>query len=1100
MLFRVLADVRRVGTKPEVVTAAAYNRTALLALLVLNANRVVSHSLIWEAVWADGLPAHPDSALQVLVSRLRDELGPYATHVVTEATGYRLDVDPGEVDLFCAEGLLRVGREALANKRASEAADSFERALALWTHEPLEEFAHVAYFRDIRARIRELRNALVEARNDAYLLGGRHLEVLADIDAWMAAEPFREHLRSQQIAALYRAGRQVDALESCKLFRESLIDRGLDLTPAMQQLERRILNHDPTLLATGAGFMTALPAWTEEVLPFIGRDAECELVVSRFAEAARAGTRIVLVEGEPGIGKSRFLTEVARRIGNDAVVLAVDAHGVFSPSLYALARVLVEATDTVSDDELRLIMATVPELGTDITPVRAVAAALAAGDHINEVTRDPLIMQYAARWIAALSSKAPVVLVIDDLEAASASLLHVIGQLGVLSVPSRVLVIASARVEHVSHAFPQMARLVAGFEQLGVLERITLRSLEPHEIDEILERMHVDPRARIVERLYALTSGNPWLLAEMLNSGPAERVVEQWESPPRMRDIVRRRAAELGRPTAELLQQASLFENDFTVELLAEVAGSSPQAITRLVDRAVEAHILHLSDLRSYRFAHQLFRQAVLTDLPASQRADGHRRIALALEAQGLTSPALLAAHWSAASGDDASAKVVEYALQAGREAMQLFEPNAAVRWFDLALAHRAGDHVLGYVFSQLAQAQYLVGDPRAITTLQAAIRLAVATHDDTLALQIVCEAMPGWSTLYDALGPDTRTLLNRALEVATDDASRSRLLARIALEDAMRDPVVAAETAERALALARASGDRTALAESLFRKASLRFAPHDLDDCRVALRELRDLAPATDVVMRYFVCATDAVAAVQAADAAQAEFSAAEADAIAERYEISPMRWSAGIRHAWQAALAGEFDDAERFIEQTCVFGVEHNIAHAANLALAQRCFAGWQQGRLDEILPAARAAHDRYGHGVPAMTLLLARALAEQRDGRDEARAILAQFQADGFENFRINPMWSTALVLTAETANLLGLVDVCRSVRALLLPFADQIAHTGSWVTAPIAYGVGVATAGCGDSRAEAHLGSAAGLADRLHAPALADLVKRARDRFT
>ena len=601
--------------------------------------------------------------------------------------------------------------------------------------------------------------------------------------------------------------------------------------------------------------------------------------------------------------------------------------------MYTLARVLVEATDTVSDDELRLIMATVPELGTDITPVRAVAAALAAGDHINEVTRDPLIMQYAARWIAALSSKAPVVLVIDDLEAASASLLHVIGQLGVLSVPSRVLVIASAR-QHVSHAFPQMARLVAGFEQLGVLERITLRSLEPHEIDEILERMHVDPRARIVERLYALTSGNPWLLAEMLNSGPAERVVEQWESPPRMRDIVRRRAAELGRPTAELLQQASLFENDFTVELLAEVAGSSPQAITRLVDRAVEAHILHLSDLRSYRFAHQLFRQAVLTDLPASQRADGHRRIALALEAQGLTSPALLAAHWSAASGDDASAKVVEYALQAGREAMQLFEPNAAVRWFDLALAHRAGDHVLGYVFSQLAQAQYLVGDPRAITTLQAAIRLAVATHDDTLALQIVCEAMPGWSTLYDALGPDTRTLLNRALEVATDDASRSRLLARIALEDTMRDPVVAAETAERALALARASGDRTALAESLFRKASLRFAPHDLDDCRVALRELRDLAPATDVVMRYFVCATDAVAAVQAADAAQAEFSAAEADAIAERYEISPMRWSAGIRHAWQAALAGEFDDAERFIEQTCVFGVEHNIAHAANLA----------------------------------------------------------------------------------------------------------------------------------------------------------------------
>jgi DNA-binding SARP family transcriptional activator len=1099
MRFRVLGDVRKVGTDPLVTTGAAYNRTALLALLVLHANRAVSQALIWESVWPDGLPAHPDAALQVLVSRLRVELGPYAAHLVTDTSGYRLDVDTDDVDLSCAEGLLRQGRAALANNRAAAAARHFERALTLWTDDPLEQFAHVAYFRDTRARIQELRLALVEARNDAYLLAGRHLEVLADIDRWVASDPFREHLRAQQIAALYRAGRQVDALRRCASFRESLIERGLDLSPAMRLLERRVLQHDPALLATGAGFMTALPAWTEEVLPFIGRDVEYERVLSRLAEATRGGVRFVLVEGQPGVGKSRFLIEVARRVGTDAIVLSVDAHGAFSPSLYALVRVLAEAVEAISDDELRPIMATDPSFGDDIAAVRAVTTALNAGEPIGDVTRDARILQYAARWIAALSVKAPVILVIDDLEAASASLLHVVAQLGVMSMPNRVLVVASAR-EHVNHAFPQLARLVTAFERLDIVERITLRPLEPRDIDEILERMRVSPRSRIVDRLYELTSGNPWLLAELLNTGPAELVVTEWESPPQMRDIVRRRAAEMGRPTAQLLQQASIFEHDFTIDLLADVTGASPNAITRLVERAVEAHILQLADLRSYRFAHQLFRQAMVADLPPKQRADGHRRIAIALESRGQSSAALLAAHWSAASGADAPAKVVQYARDAGREALQLFEPNTAVRWFELALGDTTDDHQRGASLSQLAQAQYLTGDSRDLTTLREAIHLAVATQDDALGLQIICEAMPGWSTLYGATGPDTSPLLNRALKLETDDATRSRLLARLALEQTMEHPALATQTVEEALALARKSGDRTALAESLFRKASLLLSPHSLDERRAALRELRDVAPATDVVMRYFICSTDAVASIEAGELAQADISATEADAIASRYDISPIRWSATIRHAWRAALAGNFDDAETFIEQASAFGQTHNIAHAPDLALAQRCLAGWQQGRLGSILPAARAAHERYGDSVPAMTLILARALADGPDTRDEAQAIVASFHDTQFASLRIGAMWSTALILTAETAQLLQLPEACRTICDLLLPYARQMACSGSWVTAPMAYGIGMAASGCGDPQAKAQFEYAIKLADRLEAPALAAQAQHALEELT
>ena len=133
--------------------------------------------------------------------------------------------------------------------------------------------------------------------------------------------------------------------------------------------------------------------------------------------------------------------------------------------------------------------------------------------------------------------------------------------------------------------------------------------------------------------------------------------------------------------------------------------------------------------------------------------------------------------------------------------------------------------------------------------------------------------------------------------------------------------------------------------------------------------------------------------------------------------------------------------------------------------------------------------------------MTLLLARALAEQRDGREDAAAILAQFQAAGFDNLRINPMWSTALILTAETANLLGLVEVCRAVRALLLPFGGpDRAHR---LVGHRTHRVRHRSSGGGLRRLPSpkHTSEqAVGLADRLHAPALADLVKRALERFT
>ncbi|HEY5170808.1 MAG TPA: BTAD domain-containing putative transcriptional regulator [Acidimicrobiia bacterium] len=1096
MLFRILGEVSVVGDDGEVICVGARKQRALLALLVFNANRVVARSVVVDALWADALPLDPKSALQVVVSRLRAALGSHGSRVVAEAGGYRLDAGPEEVDFLQAESLLGDGRLALANSEGARAADAFDRALSLWTGDALQDLEDFSFSLTAAQHLHDLRMMLVEARNNAFLADGHHLQVLADVDSWVAVEPFREHLRAQQIAALYRAGRQGDALRACESLRKALRDElGLEPSAQIQDLERRVLDQDPSLVATDAGFMTPLPAWTAESLTFIGREAECKQVLARLAEAVDGDTRFVLVEGDAGIGKSRLLVHIARLVARDAIVLPIHIHDVFSPALHTVARVVAEATLGLSDDELSVVARNLAGVAPDVATMREVASALVAGDPMDGLYRDEDVLRDAARWIAALSAKAPVVLMFDDLDGASTSVLHVIGQLATLSMPKRVLVVASVR-SHFERSSAPVARMTETLERLGLVDRIALGPLNGSDIDDLLERMHVAPRAELARRLHELTAGNPLLLAELLSIGPPERVVGEWSSPPRIRDIVRKRTAELGRATSEILKHAALFENDFTVELLAETTGTSTGTTATLIDRAVDAHVLQPSTIHSYRFAHQLFRDALVADLSAGQRADGHRRIACSLERRE-SSPELLAAHWSAASGPDVGPKVMSYARVAGRESLQMFEPSAAVRWFELALAYLSDDADRGSLLAELAEAQQFAGDPRCIATLQEAVGIALANSDDELTLEIVRVTTPGWSTFPGVTGADTRQLLARALEIVDDAATRSRVLTRLAIDLSLRDAVGAERAADESVALARESGDRTALLESLLRRASFSLTPQSLAARRSVLREVLDLSSrATDLATRYFALSASVISAIQAGDLAEADISAAEGDTIAASYDLAPLRWSSLLRGAWRAGLQGRLERAEELIDEACEFGQAHGISHAPESARLQRAALRWQQGRTAELLPAARAACDTYAAGFPGIALLLARVLAEHEMFHGEARALLSRIAENNFAGLPPGTFWSSALVVSAETGRILEMPEVCRTIRDLLMPFADQVAFMGVWVTAPIAYGVGMAAIGCGDRRAPQFLEQAAEIAEGLHAPILAARARSAR----
>src|SRR5262249_8173473 len=151
--------------------------------------------------WGDAQPEVPYAALQVVVSRLRSRLGRYGERVQAHAGGYRLAVTDDETDLAVAQTLLQEGRAALDADDPARAGTDLQKARALWTGAPWEDSRDLPFAVEGARRARELWLDLIEARNDAVLRSGRHLEVLVDIDALVETEPLREHLRAQQIIA-----------------------------------------------------------------------------------------------------------------------------------------------------------------------------------------------------------------------------------------------------------------------------------------------------------------------------------------------------------------------------------------------------------------------------------------------------------------------------------------------------------------------------------------------------------------------------------------------------------------------------------------------------------------------------------------------------------------------------------------------------------------------------------------------------------------------------------------------------------------------------------------------------------------------------------
>jgi DNA-binding SARP family transcriptional activator len=243
--FRILGPLEA-EQDGRLVPLGGRKQRALLALLLLHANAVVPRDRLIDEIWGDEPPETARTALQVYVSQLRKALG--GERIETRAPGYRVRTEPDALDLERFERLVAEGRDALAGGDAERSADAFREALALWRGTPLAELGAVPFAQRECLRLEELRLAALEERVEADLQLGRHARLVPELERLVREHPLRERLRGQLMLALYRCGRQADALEVYRSGRR-LLDEELGLQPddELQRLERAILNHDPSL-------------------------------------------------------------------------------------------------------------------------------------------------------------------------------------------------------------------------------------------------------------------------------------------------------------------------------------------------------------------------------------------------------------------------------------------------------------------------------------------------------------------------------------------------------------------------------------------------------------------------------------------------------------------------------------------------------------------------------------------------------------------------------------------------------------------------------------------------------------------------------------
>jgi DNA-binding SARP family transcriptional activator len=633
----------------------AGRQRALLGLLAIEAPGVVSADRLVEAVWPAALPRNPVNALQGRVSQLRRALaqdGP--TLVVQRGNGYVLELDPGSIDARRFEELATAGHRALRAGDPVTAAELTGRAVQLWRGEALEGFAQEPWATAEAARLEELRLGVHEDRLAASLELGEHDRLVAELESLVHRHPLRERLRGQLMLALYRSGRQADALEVFQHGRRLLLEElGIDPSQPLRELERRILEQDPELDRRA---LTAPPPAAAARRPephgtapppaserpagplAVGRDAESATLLDAWRDARHGSGSLVVLTGELGMGKSHLVEALADHVRGSAdarVAVGRCAETDGAPPFWPWIQLVRSLVVALEADVLQAALGVgAPYVATIVPEVRELLA-----EPVLPVSEDATSARFAvcdavATFLCRLATSRPLLLVLEDLHQADAPSLDLLDLLAEQVGATSCLLVATAR-EHGTNE-----RLDASLSRLAgrsTATRLALEGLsESALIDLVGARFNGAPGEALVQALLTRTNGNPLFVTELLHlAAPTDDGAEAaarvlGEVPRTLREVIGRRLQALPEDCREVLAAAAVIGRDAPVGWIAEMLDLDAANVLDLLEPAAVAGVLAETEgwLAGYRFEHVLVRDVVEAQLTARQKAQLHAAIA----------------------------------------------------------------------------------------------------------------------------------------------------------------------------------------------------------------------------------------------------------------------------------------------------------------------------------------------------------------------------------------------------------------------------------------------------------------------------------------
>jgi DNA-binding SARP family transcriptional activator len=1048
---------------------------ALLAMLLLHANEVVSSDRLIDALWGEVGSEDGAKALSVAVSRLRKLLEPErsrgeaARTLLTRPPGYVLRLGEDELDLHRFERLVADSRTADPATVAALLSD----ALALWRGPPLADLAYESFAQAEIARLEESRLAALEHRIDADLALGRHDQVVAELEGLTAAHPLRERLHGQLMLALYRSGRQAEALESYRTARTVLVEElGIEPGRRLRELHQAILQQDPGL-DPKAPEETPAP---RRGRAFVGRGSELAELVAGLDDAFASRGRLFLVEGEPGIGKSRLAEELAEDAhARGAAVLVgrcweaggAPAYWPWTQSLRAYVR---ETDAAALGAELG---AGASELVQIVPDLRQRFPDLPPPSPLDPEGARFRLFEATAEFLRNAGESRPIVLVLDDLHAADAPSLLLLRFLARELASTRLLVLGAYRNVDPVPGHP-LTEMLAEVAREPVTRRVSLGGLSEPEVGEYLELTASEMASpQLVAAVHGQTQGNPLFVGEIVRllSIEGARSESPDESrltiPQSVRDVIARRLTHLSHESNRLLVLASVLGREFELEVLARLGGVSDDELLEWLDEAIDARVV--SDVPGspgrLRFAHVLIRDTLYDGLTSARRLRLHKLAVAALEQLDDEHPgphlADLAHHSIAAGEHD---KGLHYARQAADRALELHSYDEAARLFRLALEALAKQPPDPTTRSELLLAG---GDAlakagsmaEAKEMFLAACDLARAAHlpEWFARAALGYGGYPGWQRA----GGDTRLvpLLEEALRVLGEDAPmlRARLLARLA--GALRDePSLEPRSSlsREAVEIARRLDDKETLAYTLASLFTATWGP-DVAELVAIADEVGRLAEETGSADAELDALTlkGVVGWLTLAD--EAETMDTAYDALAGQLGQAAPQWQGAMQNALWALFRGDFAYAEQLEEEALRAGRARSSDAGCSYRLAMFILRR-AQGRLSEIENLTREAVDEYP-GYRSFRCFIP--LLEWELGReDEARRAYSKLAEGNFAALPPDSEWLFCLSLLAEVAAYLHDHDRAAVLYRLLAPYARVNAMAaGEVALGPVARYLGI-----------------------------------------